>query len=85
MRQFCTAMVGVALLVLVTGCGGDTGAAPGSGFLDDASNSGVPFKSTDMSQFESMKSQTQDIMKNKSYTKKPAPPKEKDKAEKAKS
>jgi hypothetical protein len=80
MRRFCIAMVGVLLVAAAfAGCGGgDSAAAPGSGFLDDGSNA-VPFKSTDMSQFESMKQQTQDRLKNKTYTKKAAPPKEDEK------
>jgi hypothetical protein len=79
MRRFCIAMVGVVLVASAfAGCGGDSGAAPGSGFLDDGS-SAVPFKSTDMTPFESMKQQTQDHMKNRTYTKKATPPKEDEK------
>jgi hypothetical protein len=79
MRRFCITMAGVVFVAAAfAGCGGDSGAAPGSGFLDDGNNA-VPFKSTDMTPFESMKQQTQDHMKNKSYTKKAAPPKEKEK------
>jgi hypothetical protein len=77
-------MVGVVLVAAAwTGCGGgDTTAAPGSGFLDDSSNA-VPFKSTDLTQFGDMQSQMKEKQKNtSSYTQRPAPPK--DKAEKAK-
>jgi hypothetical protein len=36
----------------------------------------VPYKATDISQFEKMKNSMIESMKTRSYTKKPAPPKE---------
>src|SRR5438874_919139 len=76
MRRSRSAIVGgvvVALAVAFSGCGGDSGTAPGSGFLGDGTT--VEFKSTDTSQFEGMKNQMMKNMQTKAHTKKPAPPK----------
>ncbi|MGP0062184.1 MAG: hypothetical protein ACLQGP_01105 [Isosphaeraceae bacterium] len=78
MRRSCVTMVGAVLVAATfTGCGGgDSAAAPGTGFLDDASTS-APFKSTDLTPFADMQNQMKDRMKKNDYTVKTAPPKEK--------
>jgi hypothetical protein len=78
MRRICVAMGGVAFFVMAaafSGCGGDSGSAPGSGFLTEATP--TDFKSTDMTQFKDMMSQTQEHMKKGGYTQRPAPSKQK--------
>jgi len=84
MRRFCIAMMGVILVAAAfAGCGGgDSTAAPGKGFLDDASTS-TPFKSTDLTPFNEMQNQMKENMKKNNYTQRQVPPKEKA-AEKAK-
>jgi hypothetical protein len=69
-------MMGFAVILAAAfaGCGGDSGPAPGSGFLDSGTT--VEFKSTDTNQFNPMIKQMQENMKNRAYTKKPAAPKE---------
>jgi len=79
MRRFCSAIAGVVfvLTAAVSGCGGDSGPAPGEGFLDGGGGTGVvPFKSTDTSQFSPMVNQMKEAMKKRDYTKKPVAPKE---------
>jgi len=78
MRQACTAMMSAGFLVLAvafSGCGGDTGAAPGSGFLSEGPAD--EFKSTDITPLNPMIEQMKKNMLNKAYTQKPVPPKEK--------
>jgi hypothetical protein len=72
--------LGVLWAAAVSGCSGDSGPAPGSGFLD--SGTAVEFKSTDTGQFDSMVKQMQDNMKNKSYTKRPVAPKKEEEKKK---
>ena len=74
MRRFCIAMAGVVLVAAaLAGCGGgDSTAAPGSGFLED-SNSAVPFKSTDLTQFGDMQNQMKDKAKKGDYKQKAGP------------
>jgi hypothetical protein len=80
MRRSRMAMMGIVFVAAAfAGCGGDSGAAPGSGFLDDGSNA-VPFKSTDLTQFGDLQNQMKDNMKKNNYTQKQAPPKEKEKS-----
>ena len=76
MHRSCLAKLGTVLIAAVAffGCGGDTTPTPGSGFLEGGE--AVPFKSTDTSQFDGMMKQMQESMKNKAYTKKPAPTKQ---------
>ncbi len=76
MRRFRSAMIGMGIILAAedSGCTGDSGPAPGSGFLNDGTT--VEFKSTDTSQFNPMIKQMQEGMRNRSYTKKPVAPKE---------
>ena len=77
MRRFCLATVSVVVVaVAFAGCGGDSGAAPGSGFLEDASTS-VPFKSTDLTPLTEMQNQMKEHAKKGDYKVKAIPPKEK--------
>jgi hypothetical protein len=72
--------MGSAVLMVaavVSGCGGDSGSAPGTGFLDGGGDGGVvQFKSTDTTQFNPMVKQMQESMRKRDYTKKPTPPKD---------
>ncbi len=82
MRRSRIAMVGVLLVAAAfAGCGGDSGAAPGSGFIDEGSNA-VPFKSTDLTPLADMQAQMKEKAKSGAYKQRPTPPK--DKADKAK-
>jgi hypothetical protein len=77
MRRFCSAMAGAVLVLaaVLSGCGGDSGSAPGAGFLDEpGGRSAVPFKSTDTSQFDKMKQQMMESQKSGVFMKKPIPP-----------
>jgi hypothetical protein len=77
MRRFFSAMTGAVLVLaaVLSGCGGDSGPAPGSGFLDEpGGRSAVPFKSTDTSQFDMMKKQMMESQKSGVFMKKPTPP-----------
>jgi hypothetical protein len=82
MRRFRSAMMGFGLTLAAafTGCGGDSGPAPGAGFLD--SGTAVEFKSTDTNQFNPMIKQMQENMKNRAYTKKPIAPKKEEEKKK---
>ena len=84
MRRFSTTMVGAAFLVLAAsfaGCGGDSATAPGTGFLTEATHE--DFKLTDLSPFENMKSQMQEIQKKGTGSAyKPTPSKEKSESKK---
>ncbi len=80
MRRFVMTAASAGLLVVAAsfvGCGGDSGPAPGSGFLTETTP--TDFKSTDLTPFESMKNQMQESMKKGNYAQRPVPPKEKDK------
>jgi len=79
MRRFCIVMAGVVLIAgALAGCGGgNTTAAPGSGFLEDSTTNAVPFKSTDLSQFGDMQNQMKEAQKKNTYTQRPTPSKEK--------
>jgi hypothetical protein len=78
MRRFCSFVMGVAfaLAAAFSGCGGDSGPAPGDGFLDGGGGGGSQFKSTDTSQFNPLINQMKESMKKQDYRKKPAAPKE---------
>ncbi len=86
MRRVCRSVAGGLLVVLAAafaGCGGgDTTAAPGSGFLNDTAP--TEFKATDLTPFNDMQNQMKENAKKGAYKQKPTPPKEKS-AEKAKS
>jgi hypothetical protein len=76
MHRSYWAIAGVVLgvTVAVSGCGGDSGPAPGAGFLDSTTET-VQFKTTDTNQFNALTKEMQKNMRDKTYTKRPTPPK----------
>ena len=86
MRRFYSAIVGTVLVLAAGffGCGGDSGPAPGEGFLDSAGggSSAVQFKPTDLTPLNPMINQMKENMKKRDYTKKSAGAKDAKAAEK---
>jgi hypothetical protein len=78
MRRICSVITGVVFVLAAAfaGCGGDSGPAPGEGFLDGAGTSSVQFKSTDTNQFNPLINQMKENMKTGGYRKKQVAPKE---------
>ena len=78
MRRICSVIIGVVFVLAAAfaGCGGDSGPAPGEGFLDGAGSSSVQFKPTDTNQFNPLINQMKEKMKSGDYRKRPVAPKE---------
>jgi hypothetical protein len=84
MRRIFVSIAGAGCLVLAVsfvGCGGDSGPAPGSGFITETTP--TDFKSTDTTQFNKMIDQMKEVQKTGAHAKRPVP-KEKGKAEETK-
>jgi hypothetical protein len=84
MRRFLMTSTSAGLLVLAAsfvGCGGDSGPAPGSGFLTEATP--TDFKSTDTNQFNKMMDEMKGVQKSGAHAKRPVP-KSKEKVEEPK-